>query len=144
MKKWDMRQMKDGNSELRYLALTLECVTIKFLCSHFLLTYQTAAVPVSHCYRDRAGARMDRTGKRKRPGQWGGWPLLRPQRLAAFRIHKDYLFRGELRIEMGLSLVAQSVVKNPPENTGDRGSIPGLGRCRMQLNWCTTTAEPAL
>ena len=31
------------------------------------------------------------------------------------------------------------VVNNPPANAGDTGSIPGLGRFRMQY---TTTAEP--
>lgn len=55
MKKWDMRQMKDGNSELRYLALTLECVTLKFLCSHFLLTHRTTVVAVSHCDHQKQG-----------------------------------------------------------------------------------------
>ena len=39
-----------------------------------------------------------------------------------------------------------TVVKNPPANAGDMGSIPGPGRSHMseQPSPCTTTAEPAL
>ena len=36
-----------------------------------------------------------------------------------------------------------AVVKNPPANAGDTGSIPGLGRSHMQ-SLCATTTEPAL
>ena len=39
-----------------------------------------------------------------------------------------------------------SVVKNPPANAGDTGSVPNLGRSHMprQLNPCFTIAEPVL
>ena len=40
-----------------------------------------------------------------------------------------------------------TVVKNPPANAGDMGSIPGLGRfphATEQLSPCTITTEPAL
>ena len=36
------------------------------------------------------------------------------------------------------------MVKNPPANAGDMGSIPGPGRSHMKLSPCTTTTEPAL
>ena len=38
-----------------------------------------------------------------------------------------------------------TVVKNPPANAGDTGSVPGLGKIPHaveQLSLCTTTAEP--
>ena len=31
----------------------------------------------------------------------------------------------------GMDLPGGPVVKNPPANAGDAGSIPGLGRCHM-------------
>ena len=40
-----------------------------------------------------------------------------------------------------------AVVKNPPANAGDTGSIPGLGRflhATEQLSPCATTTDPAL
>ena len=38
-----------------------------------------------------------------------------------------------------------SVVKNPPANAGDTGSIPGLGRSAAeQLSLSAATAEPVL
>ena len=40
-----------------------------------------------------------------------------------------------------------SVVKNPPANAGDTGSVPGPGRPYMplsNLSPCATTTEPAL
>ena len=40
-----------------------------------------------------------------------------------------------------------AVVKNPPANAGNTGSIPGLGRfphATEKLSPCTTTTEPAL
>ena len=38
------------------------------------------------------------------------------------------------------------MVKNPPANAGDTGSVPNLGRSHMprQLNPCFTIAEPVL
>ena len=39
------------------------------------------------------------------------------------------------------------MVKNPPANAGDTGSIPDLGRflhALEQLSLCATTAEPVL
>ena len=38
------------------------------------------------------------------------------------------LLNVQLKLYIGASLVAQTV-KNLPENRGDPGSIPGLGRC---------------
>ena len=37
-----------------------------------------------------------------------------------------------------------SVVKNPPANTQDRGSIPGPQRSHMPQSPCITTIEPVL
>ena len=39
-----------------------------------------------------------------------------------------------------------TVVKNPPANAGDTGSIPGLGRSHMlgKLSPCATTIGPVL
>ena len=40
-----------------------------------------------------------------------------------------------------------AVVKNPPANAGDTGSMPGPGRfphAAEQLSPCATTTEPAL
>ena len=34
------------------------------------------------------------------------------------------------------------VVKNPPANAVDMGSIPGPGRSHMALSPCTTITEP--
>ena len=46
---------------------------------------------------------------------------------------------------MSLDFSGGPVVKNPPANAGDTGSIPGAGRSHMlQLSLCPTTAEPAL
>ena len=45
------------------------------------------------------------------------------------------------------ALPGGSVVKNPPANAGDTGSIPGSGRSHMgaeQLSPCTTATEPVL
>ena len=41
-------------------------------------------------------------------------------------MQKNFLFYGELILKQA-SLVAQ-MVKNPPANAGDTGSIPGSGR----------------
>ena len=43
------------------------------------------------------------------------------------------LLNVQLKLYIGASLVAQTV-KNLPENRGDPGSIPGLGRCPGEGN----------
>ena len=45
---------------------------------------------------------------------------------------KSYCFQ-EGAVEGGASLVAQ-IIKKPPANAGDRGSVPGSGRCRGEGN----------
>ena len=106
---------------------SITCVVFSALTSFLPIDPLSLSATVTTRSRDGAGHAIDRTGKRKSPGGWGGWPFFWTQGLAAFRIYKDYLFRGDLRIEMG-AFPGGSVAKNLPENAGDRGSIPGLGR----------------
>ena len=49
-------------------------------------------------------------------------------------------------MKSGRDFPGGAVVKNPPANAGDTGSIPGPGRSHMpveQLSPCATTTEPA-
>ena len=48
------------------------------------------------------------------------------------------------RTEARISLVAQSVVKNPSANAGDTGSIPGLGRFPHAAEQLSCAQEPHL
>ena len=53
----------------------------------------------------------------------------------------------QLKIVHFGDLPGGTVVKNPPANAGDTGSIPGLGKiphATEQLNPCATTTEPVL
>ena len=54
--------------------------------------------------------------------------------------------KGKKVLKLLQAFPGSSVVKNPPDNAGDTGLVPGPGRSHMlqPLNPCSRTQEPQL
>ena len=78
------------------------------------------------------GILVPRPGTEPRPSAMKAWS---PNRWTA----REFLMANFLKNKGYQDFPGGAVVKNPPANAGDAGSIPGLGRSHMP---CTTTTEP--